>query len=527
MYIAGSSVACAGFSYGQSRAKLAVQLFGAAMRESGMRETGMRETGAMPLSVAVGEALKAKIIGGVYPPGARVPSTRSLAAELGVSRTTVTVAYEKLLAEGYLETRAGSSTFVPAGFRPAPAPVAPAHPAAAPPLAQYGARALALAAAAPLPVLPAPRIDFRYGAVAASDFPALAWRRAITNVPAPRDERLRYGDPAGTPELRAALQAYLWRARGLRCEAGQVIVVNGTQQGLDLCARLLLDPGDRVVVENPCYGLARDSFAAAGAVTLPVAVDAEGMQTGRLAALAPARLAFVTPSHQFPLGAIMPVSRRRDLLGWAELVGGYVIEDDYDSEFRYQGRPIETLRMLDTADRVIYIGTLSKTLSPGLRLGYVVAPRALQAGFVALKRLADRQSPDLLQQAVAAMIGDGSYERHVRRLRGLHAARRTALLRALDRHFGARISVVGAAAGLHVVVWFHDVPLHAEAALVAAAAAGVGIYPIGPHWDPRQPRTAPPCAGAILGYASLAEAQMQAGTARLATAVDRVAKTGE
>jgi GntR family transcriptional regulator/MocR family aminotransferase len=485
----------------------------------------MGEPDPVPLSVAVGEALKAKIIGGVYQPGSRVPSTRSLAAELGVSRTTVTVAYEKLLAEGYLEARAGSSTFVPAAFRAVPAPAgsaAPACPAAAPKLAQHGTRALALAAAPPPQV---PRIDFRYGAVAASDFPALAWRRAITNVPAPRDERLLYGDPAGAPELRAALQAYLWRARGLRCDASQVIVVNGTQQGLDLCARLLLDPGDRVVIENPCYGLARDTFAAAGAVAVPVAVDEDGMQTQHLADLPPARLAFVTPSHQFPLGAIMSVSRRRDLLAWAEAVGGYVIEDDYDSEFRYQGRPIETLRMLDSGDRVIYIGTVSKTLSPGLRLGYVVAPRALHAGLVAVKRLADRQSPDLLQQAVAAMIGQGTYERHVRRLRGRNAARRTALLGALDRHFGRRISVAGQAAGLHVVVWFHDVPLRCEPALVdAAAAACVGIYPIAPHWDPRHPRTAPPCAGAILGYASLAEAQMEEGIVRLLTVVDRVAR---
>jgi GntR family transcriptional regulator/MocR family aminotransferase len=437
----------------------------------------------------------------------------------------VTVAYEKLLAEGYLETRTGSRTFVPAEFRPSPGQggtAAPARPAAAPHLAQYGTRALALAATGQPEVR---RIDFRYGAVSASDFPALAWRRAITNVPGARDERLLYGDPAGTPELRSALQAYLWRARGLRCEAGQIIVVNGTQQGLDLCARLLLDPGDHVVIENPCYGLARDTFAASGAVTVPVGVDADGMQTGHLAALAPARLAFVTPSHQFPLGAIMSVSRRHDLLAWAEAVSGYVIEDDYDSEFRYEGRPIETLRMLDTGDRVIYIGTISKTLSPSLRLGYVVAPAALHAGFVAVKRFADRQSPDLLQKAVAAMITNGTYERHVRRLRSRNAGRRTALLRALDRHLGPRISVAGEAAGLHIVVWFHDIPLRSEQALVdQAAVSGVGIYPIEPHWDPLQKRTVPACAGAILGYASLAEAQIEEGTARLAHVVDRLTR---
>jgi GntR family transcriptional regulator/MocR family aminotransferase len=280
----------------------------------------------------------------------------------------------------------------------------------------------------------------------------------------------------------------------------------------------LLDPGDRVLVEDPCYSIARDIFIAAGGIPVPIAVDRDGMQTGALPRLAAgARLAYVTPSHQFPLGSIMSVSRRQDLLAWARDHDGYVIEDDYDSEFRYDGRPVETMRMLDTADRVIYVGTLSKTLSPALRLGYIVASPALCAGFAAVKRLADRHTAELLQRAAAALIANGTYERHVRRLRRRNADRRNALLAAFRAHLGERVSVAGAAAGLHVVVWFTGLAHTEEAGLIAAAAAaGVGIYPIGPHCHTRGERPDLACAGAILGYASLNETQIDHGVRRLA-----------
>ena len=332
------------------------------------------------------------------------------------------------------------------------------------------------------PETDAPVADFRYGDLAASDFPTLIWKRAVDAAILRRPSRLQYGDPSGSPELRSALQAYLWRARGLRCEPDQIIVVNGSQQGLDLCVRLLLNPGEPAVIENPCYAAARDVLLATGARLIPRAVDREGMRTEQLP---PARLAYVTPSHQFPLGSVMSVSRRQDLLAWARNCGACVIEDDYDGEYRYDVAPIPTLQTLDGARNVIYLGTVSKTLSPALRLGYLVVPRALSPAFRAAKRLADRHTPGLEQEALTDLITSGAYERHVRRVRRRNGERRAALLTALQTQLRDQVRVVGAEAGLHVVAWLPRLPMDQEATLVAAArAAGVGVYPITPLYDP-------------------------------------------
>jgi GntR family transcriptional regulator / MocR family aminotransferase len=305
---------------------------------------------------------------------------------------------------------------------------------------------------------------------AGADFPLLAWRKALGGALLRRRTRLRYGDPCGSPDLRMALQGYLWRARGLRCEPDQIVVVNGSQQGLDLCARRLLDPGDRVVMEDPGYGLARQVFLAAGAEVIPVAVDREGMRTGELPAAA--RLAYATPSHQFPLGGVLSAGRRRDLLAWARRTGAYVVEDDYDSEYRFDIAPIPALQAMDGTGRTIYLGTVSKTLSPTLRLGYVVAPAALSVAFAKAKRLTDRHTPGLEQEALAALIESGAYERHVRRVRRRNGDRGAALLAAVTAALGDAVTVVGADAGLHVVVWLNRVPRSREHALVARAHAG-------------------------------------------------------
>jgi GntR family transcriptional regulator/MocR family aminotransferase len=465
-------------------------------------------------------ALKAQIAEGVYGPGARLPSTRALAAELGVSRTTVTAAYEQLIAEGYLETRQGARARVAPGLAAPGGTSAHAAPvSSAPRLSAFGRRLVAAA----VPPHPAPArsvADLRYGDLAGEDFPVRAWRRALDGVLARRPARLAYADPRGLPELRHALQAYLWRARGLRCAPEQVVVVNGSQQALDLCARLLLDPGDGVVIEDPCYGAARQAFAAAGARLLPVAVDQDGLRTGALAGLGPARLAYVTPSHQFPLGGVMAVSRRRELLAWAQGAGAVIVEDDYDGEYRFDARPIEALQSLDRAGVVVYVGTVSKTLSPQLRLGYMVVPPALAAVLAAAKHVADRHTPGPEQAALAQLLTDGGYERHVRRARRRNGERRAALLAALAETLGERVSVSGAAAGLHVVAWFDRVPAAREAAMVAAAhAAGVGVYPVSPLYDPAS--GGPARAGLVLGYASADPAAIRAGIARLATVVGR------
>lgn len=469
----------------------------------------------LPTSARIGADLKAQIAAGLYPPGAALPSTRALAAELGVSRTTVTAAYDQLVAEGYLETRPGARTRVAAGILPSAAPAA-AGPNPAPRLSTFGRRLLAEPAP---PVAPASAIDFRYGDLSGDDFPILAWRRALNVVLLRRPARLGYGDPRGLPALRAALQAYLWRARGLRCGLDQIVVVNGSQQGIDLCARLLVDPGDRVVMEDPGYGAARKVFAAAGAAIVPVPVDAEGLQTGRLPEIGPARLAYVTPSHQFPLGGVLPAARRQALLAWAEACGATILEDDYDGEYRFDARPVEALRSLDRAGRVVYAGTVSKTLSPQLRLGYLVVPEALSAAFAEAKRLADRQAPGLEQAALAVLLTEGGYERHLRQARRRNAGRRAALLAALADHFGGRVRVEGAAAGLHLVAWFEGVPAAAEAGIAAAArAAGIGVYPVGPLYH--DPLARPDRAGLLLGFAGNEPETIRTGIRRLAAALD-------
>ncbi|QRM33341.1 PLP-dependent aminotransferase family protein [Microvirga sp. VF16] len=474
----------------------------------------------MTVTRQICEAIKDQIRRGVHGPGARLPSTRALAAEWGVSRTTVTAAYGQLIAEGYLETRQGARATVVQGPSPTAPPPQTFRPATAR-LSAFGQRVLDLPA-------PAPRVpgrlvaDFRYGDVAAADFPTLAWRKAINAAILRRPARLGYGDPAGSSELRAALQGYLWRARGLRCDPDQIVVVNGSQQGLDLCARLLLDPGDGVLVENPGYGAAREIFSAVGAMPLPVDVDGEGMRTEDLGE---ARLAYVTPSHQFPLGGVMSATRRRELLSWARRSGAYVIEDDYDSEYRYDIAPLPALQALDGAETVLYLGTVSKTLSPTLRLGYLVVPPGLRDALVRAKRLSDRHSPALEQDALADLIVSGAYERHVRSARRRNRERRAVLLASLSTRLRDDVTVVGADAGLHVVVWLNCLPREREDELLArAAAAGLGLYPVSPLYDPAVPASHPGIVGLVMGYASLSEREIEQGVDRLASVLEALAQ---
>lgn len=473
--------------------------------------------GAKTVVSRICEAIRAQIAEGVYPPGSRLPSSRALAAELGVSRTTVTAAYEQLAAEGYLEARQGARAQVPMGLR-VDQPVM-RQDAGPPPthLSAYGRRLAGLSMGR-RPEADAPVADFRYGDLAASDFPTLAWKRAVAAAILRRPSRLQYGDPAGSPALRSALKGYLWRARGLRCDPDQIIVVNGSQQGLDLCVRLLLDPGDPAIIENPCYAAARDILLATGARLIPLKVDQEGMRTERLP---PARLAYITPSHQFPLGSVMSASRRQDLLAWARHNGAYVIEDDYDGEYRFDIAPIPALQTLDGARNVIYLGTLSKTLSPTLRLGYLVVPKALSAAFTTAKRLADRHTPGLEQEALADLIASGAYERHVRRVRRRNGERRAALLAALHAELRDQVTVVGAEAGLHVVAWLTKFSRSEEARLVAAArAAGVGVYPITPLYDPTSASERSDHPGLVMGYASLDNRDIMRGVERLAAVLE-------
>lgn len=463
--------------------------------------------------------LRARITEGLYAPGAALPSSRALATELGVSRTTITAAYDQLIAEGYLESRQGSKTRVAASFRP------PALVRAKPAMARAPARDLSAFGRRVLAFPPTdqgrdrPAIDFRYGDLASGDFPVLPWKRAVTQALLQKQKRLTYADPSGLPQLRKALQAYLARARGIRCDTDQIIIVSGSQQALDLCARALLDPGDAVVTENPGYQAACQIFEAVGATLHPVPVDQDGLQADMLEDVRRGRLAYVTPSHQYPLGGVMSVSRRQALLNWAIRTGAYIVEDDYDSEYRYDARPVEALQSLDRADVVIYVGTLSKTLSPQLRLGYLVVPYHLAAVFSAAKRLTDRHTPTLTQSALAEVLESGAYERHVRRVRRYNGERRSALLAAVRKHFGDSVTVSGADAGLHVVLWLHEIPRNKEAELVEAAKAdGIGVYPVGLLYH--GPKHRPKMAGLVIGYASTPLADIERGIRKLARVVE-------
>lgn len=438
-------------------------------------------------------AVKEQIDNGTYVPGDRLPSSRAFAAEWGASRTTVTAAYSQLIAEGYLISRPGARLIVAPGLA-ARTNTASLQLPVAKHLSGFAKRLLSLQP--PAPSHTAKVADFRYGDLSGSDFPVLAWRRALNKVSLQRKPRLRYADPQGDAELRTALQSYLWRARGIACSPEEIVIVNGSQQGLDLCARLLLDPGDRFLIENPGYTLARNAFAAVGGVGIPIPVDRDGLCT---IDLPPGRLVYVTPSHQFPLGGVLTAARRRRLLDWAQASGAYVIEDDYDGEYQHDIMPIPPLHTLDPQS-VIYVGTFSKTLSPTLRLGYLIVPAGLGQAFSEAKRLTDRHTTLLEQEALADILTSGVYERHVRNIRRRNAERRTVLLEALQAEFGDAVTIEGAQTGLHMVMWLRNLPAAREAEFAAAVLAnGVGLYPVSPLYD--ESYVGPGQAGFVIGYA--------------------------
>lgn len=471
------------------------------------------------------ELIRSRIEQGQLGPGERLPSTRALAADEGVSRTTVVALYEQLAAEGYIETAAGTRARVSPGLGPRDRPPGHAHdhrPEQARALSAYGKRLLKLELPA-RPSLDMRQINFLYGGLADDDFPKLVWRRLYGQTLTRRQDPLYYGSTAGEADMRTELQGYLLRARGLSCTPDQILIVQGSQQAIDLCARLLINPGDTVVIEEPCYLMARRSFESVGAHVIGAPVDDQGLISAALP-LARTALAYVTPSHQFPLGSVMSIGRRKALLAWAVEQSSWIIEDDYDSEFRYGLRPVDPLQSLDTQGCVIYIGTFSKALSPQLRLGYLVLPPALVEPFLKAKQLADRHSPPIEQTVLAELIRSGAYERHLRRLRRQNERRRAALIEAIERCLGDDAQVEGTDSGLHVVVWLPGLPIRAEAEIVAQArATGVGVRAITPLYAEGERFRKARCAGLILGYASLNAADIAEGVRRLASAVRAVA----
>jgi GntR family transcriptional regulator/MocR family aminotransferase len=480
---------------GHFRTKGAVQLVKGANR-------------SVTLSGKICDAIKGQIASGIYLPGSTLPSSRALAEELGVSRSTVTVAFEQLAAEGYVEMSQGSRPRVPRSVQRAKAPEKRPRAKVSIEFSEFAKR---LQSFTPADRLAGLKADFRAGDISGMDFPKLSWRKAMINALHIRPKALKYGDPLGSLELRKSLRAYMWRSRGIRCDEQQIVVVNGSQQGIDLCARIFLDAGDSVVVEDPGYVLARHAFEAIGARIVPIPVDRDGMQTSLLEGVV-AKLAYVTPSHQFPLGGILPVGRRQELLKWATHAGAFLVEDDYDGEFRYDTKPTETLHSLDTNGRVIYLGTVSKTLSPELRLGYLVVPHELMSSFALAKRLTDRHSALLQQRTLHVFVENGGLERHIRRARRINGKRRATLLSELQRMLGDRGEVAGEAAGLHIVLWLNGIGSELEDGFVAKAGEQcLGLYGITPFYADKQHRHTEPRAGFVMGYAALGDTDIRRG----------------
>jgi GntR family transcriptional regulator / MocR family aminotransferase len=418
-------------------------------------------SGSGEKTLLVYRALRAAILDGRLPAGHRLPASRGLAADLGVARGSVATAYERLAAEGFLTTRVGSGTFVatvPERTRPRRHPADPLRPRpgwAFDPVPTSGQET-------------PPRYDFRTGIPDATLFPFDTWRRLVS-----AELRLRangpgtYAPPAGHPGLRAAIARSLGYGRSVHATADDVVVTNGTQHALDLIARVLLKPGDVVAVEDPGYPPARRVFAAAGARVVGVPVDDDGLVVAELPGSA--RLVYTTPSHQFPLGGAMSLDRRRELLDWARGRPAAIVEDDYDSEFRFAARPLEPLYSLDTVGRVLYVGTFSKTMLPMVRTGFALLPSGLRDAVIAARQLSDGYGQMAVQAALARFIDEGQLARHVRRAGKAYGNRRSRILARLSEI--SRLRVVPSAAGLHVTALLRD----GDAAGISAAAGREGL----------------------------------------------------
>ncbi|MCP4361503.1 MAG: PLP-dependent aminotransferase family protein, partial [Chloroflexi bacterium] len=355
-----------------------------------------------------------------------------------------------------------------------------------------------------------PEIDFGFGRSFPHIFPYDIWRRLLARYLSTDDVMLsRYGSVAGYLPLRQALADYLHRWRGVHCHADQIVIVNGAQQALDILTRLCLSAGDEVLVETPGYGQAFSVFRLNNAILKPLPVDEAGFPVEKIPEDSQARLVFVTPSNQFPRGGTMPVSRRLALLAWARQHKALVIEDDYDGELRYDGRPLSALQGLDEDGRVIYLGTFSKVLFPALRLSYAVLPPGLVRPFTQAKALVDRGAPTLTQAAVADFITESHFERHLRHLRYAYGRRRQILVNELKKHLGEQVSFTDVPAGLHIMLYLAD-GLVETAVIQAATEAGVGIYPGAPYH-----LQTPPPPSILLGFSGLSEDEIVEGVRRL------------
>lgn len=469
---------------------------------------------SVPLYRQIYDQIRAMILDGQIQPGAKLPPSRDLGEKFKVARVTVTAAYDQLQAEGFVYSRVGAGTFVSEldhSFRRE----GEHSDKYAPSLSTWGQRVLEIGILDERNVSGGRRtIDFGFGRSFPHIFPYDIWRRLLARYLSTDDTMLsHYGSVAGFYPLRQAVAGYLNRQRGVNCLADQVIIVSGMQQALDLLSRLLLNSGDEVLVETPGYSGAFQLFKTFGVRLRAIPVDEDGFPVGRIPTNGLARLAFVTPSNQFPRGGTMPLPRRLALLKWARKTDALVLEDDYDGELRYSGHPISALQGLDRDQRVIYLGTFSKVLFPALRLGYVVLPPSLVDPFHKAMRLVDRGAPTLTQAAVADFINEGHFERHLQRLRKEYGQRRRSLVQAIEESIGDSVSYSKVEAGLHVML-FLPPGIDEDILIKEVARLGVGVYP-GKPYHLEQPAS----PSILLGFSGLNSDEICEGVARISDAL--------
>ncbi len=478
---------------------------------------------AVPLHRQLYDALRDAILSRRFKAEARLPSTRWLARDLRVSRNTVMAAFEQLLAEGYLEGKTGSGTYVAHALPDDLLRVRAQETKAAGPQRgrDLSERGKLLASTANGVMRDESRTRaFQPGVPDIESFPFSLWARMISRRwRKPQLRLLGYGYPAGYEPLREAIADYLCTARAAHCAPDQVIIVSGAQQAIDLAARTLLDPTDAVWIEDPCYHGARGAFAGGLARTVPVPVDDEGLSVAAGRRLCPAaRFAYVTPSHQYPLGMTMSLTRRLELLAWAREAGAWIVEDDYDSEYRYAGRPLASLQGLDTEGRVIYIGTFSRALFPSLRLGYIVVPSDLVEAFTAAQAFAAYHSPLIEQDVLAEFIAEGHFARHLRRMRSLYEERQKILIESASRELDGLLDVRPSEAGMHLIGWLPD-GIGDRAASLIAVEHKVDAPPLSFYCIETKLR-----GGLLLGYTGISEREIRVGARRLAAALQELSK---
>lgn len=481
---------------------------------------------AAPLYAQLYRQLRDHILTGALGPGARLPSARMMASDLDLSRNTVEAAYMQLQSEGFIERRVGTGTMVAASvtevapFRGPPAlrdfaQARPTPPVKFSPPVVLSDRGRLLSELGCTEI----QVDQRSWPCATDvhGIPLALWNRLVA-----RQARrggvslLRHGDPQGHPLLRQAIAEHARLTRGVQCDASQVVVVNSTQQAIDLATRLLLDPGQRAFVEEPGYPSGVGAFLGAGAVIHPVPVDEDGLMTDQLPRDAVPALLYVTPSHQFPLGVTMALARRLAALRWAAETGSWILEDDYDSEFRYDGRPIAALQGLDRAGRVLYLGTYNKVLFPGLRLAYLIVPGTLVDPFVGARRLIDGAPSPLLQSVLAEFLTGGYLAAHLRQARQHNTLRRDRLFRAIETHWGAAVRLGPAGTGLHLVC--HLEPGVDDDRITRSATPGAGL-----SWSPLSRYYAGQArrSGLVLSYGASVAEEIESAVAALVANVTR------